>query len=164
GEPDLVQISGGEPTLHPDFFEILDAVRARPIRHVMINTNGLRIASATAFLYHGSAILFGCFAGPGPVAFANSHHWPVIMGYLIGWAQFAGGLAVLFGVLTRLGATCLAIVMIGAIFTVHLPRGFNIGNGGMEYALTQLVIAIALILTGPGIYSLSVWVRKLAKI
>src|SRR5499427_4353919 len=45
GEPDLVQISGGEPTLHPDFFEILDAVRARPIRHVMINTNGLRIAS-----------------------------------------------------------------------------------------------------------------------
>jgi uncharacterized radical SAM superfamily Fe-S cluster-containing enzyme len=29
GEPDLVQISGGEPTLHPDFFAILDAVRAR---------------------------------------------------------------------------------------------------------------------------------------
>ncbi|NLS75574.1 hypothetical protein E3H11_43905, partial [Bradyrhizobium brasilense] len=28
GEPDLVQISGGEPTLHPDFFAILDAVRA----------------------------------------------------------------------------------------------------------------------------------------
>jgi uncharacterized radical SAM superfamily Fe-S cluster-containing enzyme len=44
GEPDLVQISGGEPTLHPDFFAILDAVRARPIRHVMINTNGIRIA------------------------------------------------------------------------------------------------------------------------
>jgi uncharacterized radical SAM superfamily Fe-S cluster-containing enzyme len=44
GEPDLVQISGGEPTLHPDFFAILDAVRARPIRHVMINTNGLRLA------------------------------------------------------------------------------------------------------------------------
>jgi uncharacterized radical SAM superfamily Fe-S cluster-containing enzyme len=34
GEPDLVQISGGEPTLHPDLFAILDAVRARPIRHV----------------------------------------------------------------------------------------------------------------------------------
>jgi uncharacterized radical SAM superfamily Fe-S cluster-containing enzyme len=29
GEPDLVQISGGEPTLHPDFFASLDAVRAR---------------------------------------------------------------------------------------------------------------------------------------
>src|SRR5262249_46454335 len=50
GEPDLVQISGGEPTLHPDFFEILAAARARPIRHVMINTNGLRIASEPDFV------------------------------------------------------------------------------------------------------------------
>jgi 7,8-dihydro-6-hydroxymethylpterin dimethyltransferase len=50
GEPDLVQISGGEPTLHPEFFAILDAVRARPIRHVMINTNGLRIAQEPDFV------------------------------------------------------------------------------------------------------------------
>jgi len=49
GEPDLVQISGGEPTLHPRFFEILDAAKARPIRHLMINTNGLRIAAEPAF-------------------------------------------------------------------------------------------------------------------
>ena len=42
GEPDLVQLSGGEPTLHPDFFAVLDAVRRRPIRHAMINTNGIR--------------------------------------------------------------------------------------------------------------------------
>jgi uncharacterized radical SAM superfamily Fe-S cluster-containing enzyme len=50
GEPDLVQISGGEPTLHPRFFDILDAVRRRPIRHVMINTNGIRIAQDRAFV------------------------------------------------------------------------------------------------------------------
>src|SRR5580698_2120154 len=50
GEPDLVQISGGEPTLHPDLFAILDAVRARPIRHVMINTNGLRLARDPDFV------------------------------------------------------------------------------------------------------------------
>jgi uncharacterized radical SAM superfamily Fe-S cluster-containing enzyme len=49
GEPDLVQISGGEPTLHPNFFEILAAVRARPIRHVMINTNGIRLAREPDF-------------------------------------------------------------------------------------------------------------------
>ena len=124
----------------------------------------IRIASAAAFLYHGSGILFGCFNGPGPVTFANSHHWPVIVAYLVGLAQFAGGLAVLFGVLTRLGAACLAIVMVGAIFTVHLPHGFNIGDGGAEYAMTQLLIAIALMLTGPGAYSLSDWGRRLAKI
>jgi len=49
GEADVVQISGGEPTLHPQFFEILAAARARPIRHLMVNTNGLRIAQDDAF-------------------------------------------------------------------------------------------------------------------
>ncbi|HEY0178919.1 MAG TPA: radical SAM protein [Dokdonella sp.] len=50
GEPDLVQLSGGEPALHPEFFAILDAVKRRPIRHAMINTNGVRIAQDPAFV------------------------------------------------------------------------------------------------------------------
>jgi uncharacterized radical SAM superfamily Fe-S cluster-containing enzyme len=50
GEPDLVQLSGGEPTLHPAFCAILDAVRSRPIRHAMINTNGIRIAQEPDFV------------------------------------------------------------------------------------------------------------------
>src|SRR5437763_7592345 len=49
GEPDLVQLSGGEPTIHPSFWEIVAAARARPIRHLMINTNGLRIATERGF-------------------------------------------------------------------------------------------------------------------
>lgn len=49
GEPDVVQISGGEPTLHPDFFAVLDACRRRPIRHLMLNTNGIRIANEPGF-------------------------------------------------------------------------------------------------------------------
>ncbi|MEZ6037917.1 MAG: radical SAM protein [Planctomycetota bacterium] len=48
-EPDIVQISGGEPTLHPQFFEVLDACRRRPIRHLMLNTNGVRIANEDGF-------------------------------------------------------------------------------------------------------------------
>jgi hypothetical protein len=50
GEPDIVQLSGGEPTLHPQFFEALDLVRSRPIRHVMVNTNGLRLAREPDFV------------------------------------------------------------------------------------------------------------------
>ena len=49
GEPDLVQFSGGEPTLHPDFFAIVAAAKRRPIRHLMINTNGIRIAREAGF-------------------------------------------------------------------------------------------------------------------
>ena len=50
GEPDVVQISGGEPTLHPEFFAVLDMAKARPIRHLMLNTNGVRIARDPAFV------------------------------------------------------------------------------------------------------------------
>lgn len=50
GEPDVVQISGGEPTIHPDFFEIIAAARTRPIKHLMINTNGIRIAQEPEFV------------------------------------------------------------------------------------------------------------------
>jgi uncharacterized radical SAM superfamily Fe-S cluster-containing enzyme len=48
-EPDVVQISGGEPTIHPQFFEVLDAAKKRPIKHLMLNTNGVRIAKDKAF-------------------------------------------------------------------------------------------------------------------
>ena len=49
GEPQIVQLSGGEPTIHPEFFEILDIVKSKPIKHLMINTNGVRIAQDKAF-------------------------------------------------------------------------------------------------------------------
>ncbi len=49
GAPDVVQISGGEPTIHPDFFAILDMAKARPIKHLMVNTNGIRIAQDREF-------------------------------------------------------------------------------------------------------------------
>ncbi|KPC53753.1 radical SAM protein [Amantichitinum ursilacus] len=49
GEPDVVQLSGGEPTLHPRFFDILDEARKRPIRHLMINTNGIKLAREPEF-------------------------------------------------------------------------------------------------------------------
>src|ERR1044072_530581 len=49
GRPDVVQISGGEPTIHPQFFEILDIAKKKPIRHIMLNTNGVRIAKDKEF-------------------------------------------------------------------------------------------------------------------
>lgn len=115
----------------------------------------IRIATALAFLYHGSAILFGLFGGPGPRGFAAFLHMPVAVGYLVGLAQVCGALAILTGILFRVGAACIIVVMLGAIFLVHLPHGFDVEKGGFEYALTQLLIAIALLLTGPGALSLA---------
>jgi 7,8-dihydro-6-hydroxymethylpterin dimethyltransferase len=49
GQPDVVQISGGEPTVHPDFFAIMDIAKSKPIKHLMLNTNGIRIAKDFEF-------------------------------------------------------------------------------------------------------------------
>lgn len=44
GRADVLQLSGGEPTTHPEFEAILDYALTQPIDYIMINTNGLRLA------------------------------------------------------------------------------------------------------------------------
>ncbi len=44
GRAEVCQLSGGEPTIHPEFLRIVDEALARPIDYVMVNTNGLRLA------------------------------------------------------------------------------------------------------------------------
>jgi 7,8-dihydro-6-hydroxymethylpterin dimethyltransferase len=59
GKVSVLQISGGEPALHPDLFAILDRVKARSIRHVMMNTNGRRIAEDEEFVRRLAAYMPG---------------------------------------------------------------------------------------------------------
>lgn len=132
-----------------------DTFTSRGSRELNLELLIMRLACSLPFLYHGSAILFGAFGGPGPTGFAAFMHAPAIVGYLVGLAQFAGGLAILTGAFLRVGAVCVIIVMLGAIFLVHLPHGFDINHGGMEFALTQLLISFGLLLAGPGKYSLA---------
>jgi len=49
GEPESVQLSGGEPSIHPQILEMLEAARDRGIRLVMLNTNGIRLARDPRF-------------------------------------------------------------------------------------------------------------------
>ncbi|TWT93816.1 radical SAM protein [Stieleria varia] len=49
GKPEVLQLSGGEPTIHPDFLEILQYACDQPIDVVMINTNGVRFAKDAEF-------------------------------------------------------------------------------------------------------------------
>jgi uncharacterized radical SAM superfamily Fe-S cluster-containing enzyme len=49
GQADVAMLSGGEPTLHPRFLEVADAVASRPIRYVIVNSNGIRMARDPSF-------------------------------------------------------------------------------------------------------------------
>lgn len=50
GEAEILQISGGEPTTHPDIIEIIKIARTKKIGYVMLNTNGIRIAEDEKFV------------------------------------------------------------------------------------------------------------------
>lgn len=51
GGIEILQLSGGEPTLHPDFFELIHWINAHPgIDYLLVNTNGVRLATDDAFL------------------------------------------------------------------------------------------------------------------
>ncbi|PID83788.1 radical SAM protein [Candidatus Gracilibacteria bacterium] len=49
-EPDIIQVTGGEPTLHPEILDILKYLKKGPVRHLMINTNGIRISHDENFV------------------------------------------------------------------------------------------------------------------
>jgi len=49
-EPDLIQVTGGEPTTHPEIVKILQYLKASPVRHLMLNTNGIKIAEDESFV------------------------------------------------------------------------------------------------------------------
>jgi putative oxidoreductase len=120
----------------------------------------IRIAAGLAFTYHGAQILFGAFGGPGVAGFGQHAHLAAVTALLVGLAEFCGGVAVLTGALARLGAACIVVVMLGAIVLVHAPHGFDGTKGGLEYPLTQTLIALAILTTGPGPYSVTALIRS----
>lgn len=120
----------------------------------------LRVATGTIFAVHGAQKLFvygfggvtGAFAGMGiPL--------PGITGPLVALLEFFGGLALVVGLLTRLAGLGLAINMLGAIAMVHIGAGFFNPNG-VEFPLSLMAGAAALVLTGAGRYSLDALVFR----
>lgn len=115
----------------------------------------LRVVLFLSFFYHGTGILLDWFDGPGIAGFAGFMHFPFVVAALVGIAETAGSLAMISGILTRIGALCIMIVMVGAIFILHIPHGFDILRGGLEYALTEFTIALSIFIMGPGEFNLT---------
>ncbi len=117
----------------------------------------IRIASALAFLYHGAAITFGAFGGPGPAGIRGFHAYASNLQVTSwDWRSFAGGLAMLTGVFDSRGRRLHHHRDAGRDFSGAPAAWFRYRPWrGVEYALTQLLVAFAILLTGPGAYSLA---------
>lgn len=113
----------------------------------------LRSVIGAVFVAHGAQKLFvygiagvtGAFEGMG-VPMAS------VAGPGVALLEFAGGLALIAGLLTRPVAAGLAATMLGAMVLVHLPAGFFMPNG-VEFVLTLFGASVALAVTGAGGWS-----------
>ena len=128
------------------------ALTTNPFR-VDVATALVRVIAGTVFAAHGAQKLFvwglegvaGGFASMG-VPLAG------IAGPGVAFLEFFGGIALAFGLLTRVVSAGLAVVMLGAMVLVHASAGFFAPNG-IEFVLTLFAIAAGLAIAGPGRYS-----------
>jgi putative oxidoreductase len=133
--------------------------------HALLHTRAgygitvLRIIVGIIFMAHGSQKLFGMFGGYGLEGTGQyMESLGLTPGYLMalmsGSAEFFGGLALVIGLLARPAAVALIVMLVIAIFSVHIHNGLFMANNGYEFALALLGGAIAVLLEGAGRLSL----------
>ena len=115
----------------------------------------VRFALGLIFIAHGAQKVLGSFGGRGlsasiageaPYSFMRpSWLWLGAAAF----SEFIGGILVLTGLLTRVGAFLIAITMLVAMFGVHWPN-FFMSNRGIEFTLALLGMAVALVIAGGG--------------
>lgn len=119
----------------------------------------LRLTTGGLLVGHGAQKLFGWFSGPGLKGTAG---WLESMGLTPGkvWAtaasssEFGGGLLTSLGLLHPLGPIAEMSSMLMATFKAHWGKPIWVTTGGAELPVTNMASAVALVLTGPGRFSL----------
>ena len=118
---------------------------------------GLRSAIGVIFIVHG----IGKF-NPGFADFLSNIGLPPEMQIPIALAELVPGILLVFGVLSRLSASLLCIIMLGAIFHVKGAQSLT-GDGGVELDLILLASSLVIMIAGPGRISLSHIIKKLPR-
>lgn len=114
----------------------------------------LRLALGIMFVAHAALKVF-VFTIPGTVGFFEGQGFPGWTAYLVIFAEFAAGLALIAGIQVRLVSLATLPILAGALL-VHLPNGwvFSAPNGGWEYPAFLIVLVIVQALIGEGAYAL----------
>ena len=120
---------------------------------------GMRLAVGVIFIVHG----FSKFGNPGFGGWISSMGIPAEMQIPIALAEFIPGILLLVGVLTRISASLISIVMLGAIFLVKGASNLT-GEHGYELDLILLASCLVVIVAGPGRASLSYALKKVPRI
>ncbi|WP_281858123.1 DoxX family protein [Litoreibacter halocynthiae] len=113
-----------------------------------------RVSLGGVLLAHGLLKLF-VFTIPGTVGYFESLGLPAIAAYLTIFAELVGGTAIILGLYTRLAALLSLPLLIGSVWA-HAGNGwlFSAPNGGWEFPLLLVALAIAVALQGGGAFAL----------
>jgi putative oxidoreductase len=119
----------------------------------------IRVIVGFYYSAHGARKAFGWFGGNGPektgAFFEKIGIKPgKTMALFAGIGEVIGGLLFAFGLLTPLAAVLIIVPMIVAIKTVTHKNGLFSDTGGIEYNVILIVIALGIVLSGPGSISL----------
>ncbi len=124
----------------------------------------IRVVLGVIFFAHGAQKVLGWFGGyglKGTTGYFTSMGLPLPIAYLVCFFEFLGGIGLVLGLLTRPAALAVAIVMAGAIVTVHWANGLFVnwemkpGKGhGFEANLAFLAMAVACLIAGGGALSI----------
>ena len=129
-------------------------------RQVSIGLTVLRVILGATFIAHGAQKLFVFgFAGVTGGFAQMGIPMPGLFGPFVALVEFFGGIAIVLGLLTRLAGLGLAIDMLVAMLAVHLKQGF-FNPGGAEFPLSLFGMAIALMTTGAGAFSIDALLNK----
>ena len=118
----------------------------------------IRVIAGAALIGHGTQKAFGWFGGPGYAkleqGFKAKGYRPVqLWTALVILGEVGGGLSLVFGFLTPLGAAGALGAMVMAIST-HWSKGYFGIKGGFEYPLALLAMSVAIGIAGAGDISL----------
>jgi putative oxidoreductase len=124
----------------------------------------LRIVLGIVFFAHGAQKMLGWFGGPGFSGtmsfFTHNMGIPALFAVLAIVAEFAGGIGLIIGLLSRIAAFGIAVNMLVAVCLVHLPNGLfmnwygNQRGEGFEYHLLAIAMAATIVVHGAGAFSL----------
>jgi putative oxidoreductase len=118
---------------------------------------GLRSVVGLIFIVHGVSKF-----NPGFTNFLTNNGIPVEMQIPLALAELVPGILLIIGILGRLSASLLAIVMLGAIFIIKGAKSLT-GNGGVEIDLILLASSIVIMIIGPGRISLAHIIKKIPR-